>query len=66
MKELIKKIKQFDEKSGLKLYQEIMDELFKVQNRLMEARTSRDLWKKKYMKLKVISDKTGSAKEESK
>lgn len=52
MQELIKKIRKFEEKSGLKLYNEIMDDLGKFKRDLDELRISRDNWKNKYMELK--------------
>lgn len=52
MKELIAKIKKFEEKSGLKLYDEIMDDLNKMHMKLKDLTDARDKWKKKYMELK--------------
>jgi len=52
MKELIKKIKKFEEKSGLKLYDEIISDLGKVYMKIKELRDARDNWKCKYMELK--------------
>lgn len=50
MKELIAKIKKFEEKSGLKLYNEIMGDLGKVKRDLDELRISRDKWRKRALK----------------
>jgi len=50
MKELIAKIKKFEEKSGLKLYDEIMDDLNKMKMKLEDIRKSRDSWRKRALK----------------
>lgn len=50
MKELIAKIKKFEEKSGLKLYDEIMDDLNKVKMKLEDLKKSRDSWRKRALK----------------
>ena len=52
MKELIKKIKKFEEKSGLKLYDEIMDDLNKIHMKVEDLKKSRENWKNKYRRLK--------------
>lgn len=48
MKEVIAKIKKFEEKSGLKLYKEIMDDLNRIEMKLKDLRTSREAWRDKY------------------
>lgn len=50
MKELIAKIKKFEEKSGLKLYDEIMDDINKMKMKLEDIRKSRDSWRKRALK----------------
>jgi hypothetical protein len=52
MKELIAKIKKFEKKSGLKLYDEILGDLNKMHMKIKELKESRENWKKKYMGLK--------------
>lgn len=47
MEELIKKIKEFEKKSGLNLLHEIQDDLFKVDKQLKRVTQSRDSWSKK-------------------
>jgi len=50
MKELIAKIKRFEEKSGLKLYDEIIDDLNKKEMQLKRLREAREKWRKRALK----------------
>lgn len=50
MKELIAKIKRFEEKSGLKLYDEILGDLNKMHVKLEDIKKSRDSWRKRALK----------------
>jgi DNA repair exonuclease SbcCD ATPase subunit len=52
MKELIKKIKEFEKKSGLKLYEDIMNDLVKISMKIEDLKKSRENWKEKYMEVK--------------
>lgn len=50
MKELIAKIKKFEEKSGLKFYNEILDDLNKMHMKIKELKESRESWRKRALK----------------
>ena len=57
MKELIRKIKRFEEQSGLKLYDEIIDDIFKMEMKIDELKKSRENWREKYFNLKRKGEK---------
>ena len=52
IKQLIIKIADFENKSGLKLYEEIKDDMFKINQKLKELEISRNKWRVKYFETK--------------
>ena len=52
MQDLVRKIKTFERMSGLDLYEEIKQDLYKMHMRIIELQVSRENLRKKYRKLK--------------
>ncbi len=52
MSEFYKNMKKLEEKFGVSAFNEVVNELGKLQMKIEELKASRDNWKSKYMKLK--------------